>query len=136
MSVPLANDEEFEHMKKRYLLAAAITLGITGVTLAATLSNLSGQSCGDNTGTWHFVNNQTGGAGAGVLNASWSSGDACTVTASKVLGSTQHFYCTGAGTLLGASTNLPGKLVLSDFSCSTKEPPPPPPCDPKVEVCK
>jgi hypothetical protein len=122
-------------MKKTYLLAAAITLGISGVALAATIGNLSGQSCGSETGLWHFVNNQTGGAGAGVLNATWSSGDTCTVTASKVLGSTQHFNCFASGTLLGASTNLPGKLVLSDFSCQSKEPPPPP-CDPKTQVCK
>jgi hypothetical protein len=111
---------------------AVIALG-GGTLMAATLGNLSGQSCGDFTGTWHFVNNQTGGAGAGTLDATWSSGDTCTVTASKVLGSTQHFYCTASGTLTGASTNLPGKLVLSDFSCDTKEPPP---CDPKTEVCK
>lgn len=124
-------------MKKRYWLAALLTLGITGVTLAATLGNLSGQSCGGDTGIWHFVNNQTGGAGAGILNATWSSGDSCTVTASKVLGNTQHFDCVASGTLLSASTNLPGRLVLSDFSCSSKEPPPPPPpCDPKTEICK
>jgi hypothetical protein len=124
-------------MKKRYLLAAAITLGITGVTLAATISNISGQSCGSETGAWHFINNQTGGAPAGVLTATWSSGDTCTVTASKVLGNTQHFNCIASGTLLSAVTNLPGRLVLSDFSCESKEPPPPPPpCDPKKEVCK
>jgi hypothetical protein len=124
-------------MKKRYLLAAAITLGITGVTLAATISNISGQSCGTDTGLWHFINNQTGGAPAGVLTATWSSGDTCTVSASKVLGNTQHFNCVASGTLLSAVTNLPGRLVLSDFSCESKEPPPPPPpCDPKKEVCK
>lgn len=124
-------------MKKRYWLAALITLGITGVTLAATISNLSGQSCGDDTGTWHFINNQTGGAAGGVLTATWSSGDTCTVGASKILGNTQHFNCIASGTLLSAVTNLPGRLVLSDFSCESKEPPPPPPpCDPKKEVCK
>jgi hypothetical protein len=26
--------------------------------------------------------------------------------------------------------------VLSDFTCTTKEPPPPPPCDPKTQICK
>jgi hypothetical protein len=101
---------------------------------AAAIQNLSGQSCGDFSGTWHFVNNQTGGAPAGVLNAIWSSGDTCTVGPSKVLGQVQHFDCIASGALLSASTNLPGKLVLSDFSCETKEPPPP--CDPKKEICK
>jgi hypothetical protein len=120
--------------KRNWLRPVAVALGIyAGAALAAPLGNLSGQSCGDYTGTWHFVNNQTVGAGAGTLNATWSSGNSCSVSASKVLASTQHFYCTGAGTLLAASTDLPGKLVLSDFSCETKEPPP---CDPKKEICK
>jgi hypothetical protein len=124
------------HMKKRYWLTAfAMALSITsGAAMAANISNLSGQSCGDATGTWHFVNNQTGGAAAGILNASWSSGNTCTVSPSSVLQNTQHFNCTASGTLLTASTNLPGRLVLSDFSCGDiKEPPP---CDPKKEICE
>ena len=114
-------------MKKRYWLTpVAVALGVyAGTALAAQLSNLSGQSCGDSVGTWHFVNNQTGGAAAGTLTATFSSGNSCTVSASSVLQNTQHFYCTAAGTLLGASTDpLPGRLVLSDFSCGVKEPPP------------
>jgi hypothetical protein len=122
-------------MKNQYRVAAALTLSVAAVADAATIGNLSGQSCGAFTGTWHFINNQTGGAGAGTLNATWSSGNTCSTSPSKVLGSTQHFYCTASGTLLAASTNLPGKLVLSDFSCNTTEPPPPPPCDPKKEEC-
>jgi hypothetical protein len=121
-------------MKTRYwITGAAVVLTVAGAAMAATISNLSGQSCGDSTGTWHFINNQTGGAAAGTLTATWSSGDTCTVSASKVLGNTQHFNCIASGTLVSASTNLPGRLVLSDFSCGIKEPPPP--CDPKVEVC-
>lgn len=128
-------------MKKRYLLSVVATAMVIvgGAALAATISNLSGQSCGDFTGTWHFVNNQTGGAPAGTLSAVWSSGDTCTVSPSKINNSNQHFNCTASGTLLSAATNLPGHLVLSDFSCDSKEEPPkdpPPPCDPKKEVCK
>lgn len=122
-------------MKKilRFAPLALLLAGSAGLVSAASLGNLSGQSCGDFSGTWHFVNNQTGGAGAGTLSATWSSADTCTVSASKVLSSTQHFYCTASGTLLGASTNLPGKLVLSDFSCDTKEPV----CDPSKDPnCK
>jgi hypothetical protein len=105
-------------------------LALTGGTLMAVeIGNLSGQSCGDFSGTWHFVNNQTGGAAPGSLTATWSSGDTCTVGPSKVNATTQHFNCTASGTLVSASTNLPGKLVLSDFSCETKE------CDPKTEKC-
>jgi hypothetical protein len=124
------------YMKKLYWLSAIATAMVitSGAALAVSISNLSGQSCGDATGTWHFVNNQTGGAAAGTLSAVWSSGNTCTVGASKVNASTQHFYCTASGTLLSASTNLPGRLVLSDFSCGdVKEPPP---CDPKKEVCE
>lgn len=98
---------------------------------AVSLSNLQGQSCGDATGTWHFVNNQTGGASAGSLTAVFSSGT-CTVSASAVNKTTQHFYCTGySGQLVSASTNLPGKLVLSDFTCDTSKCTP----DPKGEIC-
>jgi hypothetical protein len=123
-------------MNKRYWAAALLTLGMSSATIAATIENLSGQSCGGFSGTWHFVNNQTGGAGPGTLTATWSSGDTCTVSPSKVLSNTQHFNCVASGTLLSASTNLPGRLVLSDFTCTTKEPPPPPPCDPKTQICK
>jgi hypothetical protein len=122
-------------MRKGIMVFLAVA-ALGGATLmAATLGNLSGQSCGDFTGTWHFVNNQVpAGSGTGTLSATWSSGDSCSVSASKVNGSTQHFYCTASGTLTGASTNLGGKLVLSDFSCDTKEPPP---CDPKNDPnCK
>jgi hypothetical protein len=123
-------------MKRLWLLlivGLALVVGIVPAH-AASISNLSGQSCGDLTGTWHFVNNQTGGAPAGTLTATWSSGDTCSVSPSKVLANTQHFDCIASGTLLTASTNLPGRLVLSDFTCETKEPPPP--CDPKKEICK
>jgi hypothetical protein len=122
-------------MRKWTMVLLAVVALAGGTLMAADLGNLSGQSCGDFSGTWHFVNNQTGGAPAGQLTATWSSGDTCTVGPSKVTATTQHFYCTGSGTLLGASTNLPGKLVLSDFTCETKEPPPP--CNPKTDPnCK
>ena len=106
---------------------AVIALG-GGSLMAVDIDNMSGQSCGDQTGTWHFVNNQTGGAAPGTLTATWSSGDTCTVGAGAVNKSTQHFYCTASGELTSASTNLPGKLVLSDFSCETKTT-----CDPKTD---
>jgi hypothetical protein len=124
-------------MKKLFGLTAA-GVAVAAVSLAAwaaDISNLSGQSCGEFTGTWHFVNNQVpAGSGTGTLAAAWSSGNTCTVSASTVNKNTQHFYCTAAGTLLSASTNLGGRLVLSDFTCGTKEPPP---CDPtKDPTCK
>ena len=118
-------------MQKRYwLIPGAIALGVSCVVLAADLSNLSGQSCGADQGVWHFVNNQTGGAAPGSITATFSSGTTCTTGPSKVNASNQHFYCGASGALLGASTNLPGRLVLSDFTCETKKV-----CDPKVEKC-
>lgn len=119
-------------MKKRvWATAVALAMGVSGMADAAGISNLSGQSCADGyIGTWHFINNQVPGAASGVLTASWSSGAMCITGPSKVLNSTQHFYCTAGGTLTSANTNLNGRLVLSDFSCSSiKE------CDPTKEKC-
>lgn len=112
------------------LLVFAATVCLSGAAFAATLSNGSGQSC-NGEGTFHFVNNQTGGAAAGVLTALFSTGT-CTVSPSKVNASTQHFYCSTSGnsTLLGASTNLPGRLLLSDYTCGVACVP-----NPKGEIC-
>jgi hypothetical protein len=119
-------------MKKRiWVMAVAMTM-VSGSALAGNIRNLSGQSCGALTGEWHFVNNQTGTTSPGTLQATWDSGDSCTVGPSKITLNTQHFFCTASGALTGASTNLLGRLVLSDFTCETK----PPPCDPKKEKCE
>jgi hypothetical protein len=120
-------------MKKRYWMVplALAAVASAGAVLAVDIDNLSGQSCGDSLGLWHFVNNQTGGAAAGTLTATWSSGDTCIVGPSAVNSKTQHFYCSASGALSSASTNLPGKLVLSHFTCETKKE-----CDPKVEKCE
>lgn len=120
------------------VVAALATAG--GAVMAATLSNGAGQTCGG-TALWHFVNNQTGGAGAGTLDACFSSGGVVTCTTgvqpSAVNQNNQHFHVTATGTLVSAETNLPGKLVLSDFTCEVEPPPPPPPCDPKKDPdCK
>lgn len=109
-----------------------LALMLTAPAQAAEIENLSGQSCGDGCGTWHFINNQTGGADdPGTLTASFSgTEDPCVVGASKVLSNTQHFFCVDfCGALESASTgDLPGKLVLSDFTCEE-----PPKCDPKTD---
>jgi hypothetical protein len=105
--------------KKSFMVAAAaITLvGLSSPAVAAELSNGSGQTC-EGVGVWHFVNNQTGGAAPGTLTATFSDGTAWTVPPSKTTHSTQHFYVESAGTLLTATTGeLPGRLVLSDYSC-------------------
>jgi hypothetical protein len=113
-------------------VAAMLFVGMNLEAKAADLSNLSGQSCGEFSGNWHFVNNQVPrGSGTGTLTATWDSGDTCTVSASKILSNTQHFNCTASGALTSASTNLGGRLQLSDFTCDSKCVP-----DPKTGVCK
>jgi hypothetical protein len=110
----------------------AIALTLSGAVMAADISNVNGQSCAALSGTWHFVNNQVPrGSGDGTLTATWSSGDTCTVGPSATNQSVQHFYCMASGELLSASTNLGGRLVLSDFSCEDKK------CDidPKTKEC-
>lgn len=106
--------------KRIWTAGAAVALVITGSpAVAAELSNANGQSC-EHGGTWHFVNNQTGGTQTpGTLTAKFSSGEVWVVQSPKVLKSVQHFYVsTEAGAeLLSASTNLPGRLVLSDYTC-------------------
>ncbi len=99
-------------------LALAFTASMTVPAIAADLSNGNRQSCPDGQiGTWHFVNNQTGGAGAGVIVVTFSDG-VVIHGADKVNRNTQHFTVESTGTLLGATTgDLPGRLVLSDFSC-------------------
>lgn len=119
------------------VFALAGSLGLAVAAQAVCIQNLNGQSCGDLLGQWHFVNNQTDGAPAGSLLAHFSGDPAeCSTGPSKVNSHTQHFNCSATGALLDACTNLPGNLVLSDFTCS----PPkctdpkgcPPPCtDPK-----
>jgi hypothetical protein len=140
-------------MRKRYWLAViAMTIGAAGGTaVAADIGNLSGQSCGDLTGTWHFVNNQVPrGSGDGTLMASWDSGDMCSIGPYATSNKVRHFECMASGMLESASTDLGGKLVLSDFSCEDKEPPcekdcepppcekdcEPPPCDDKDPKCE
>jgi hypothetical protein len=111
-------------MKKRYWAGplAAIAVATVGSVYAAELHPAHiGSSCPDGfVGRYHFVNNQIPeGASAGTLQATWDSGNTCTTTAYKVLLHVQHFRCTDmAGALTGASTDLPGKLVLSDFTCT------------------
>jgi hypothetical protein len=74
------------------------------------------------------VNNQTGGAAAGVLNATFQgSPSSCSTGPTSVLQNTQHFYCEGGGAVISAGTNLPGKLVISDISCGETK------CDPKTD---
>jgi len=70
-------------------------------------------------GLWHFVHNQIpSGTSAGELTATFSVTGEVTVTANKVLNSTQHYDVIAAGQLLSASDNIDeGRLVLSHVDC-------------------
>lgn len=71
-------------------------------------------------GTWHFVNNQTGGEeDPGTLVATFDGGKRIAIVgAEKVNRNVQHFYVDDYGnTLDDAYTDLDGRLVLSDYEC-------------------
>ena len=116
------------------VLASAAVVGMTaGVAAAALLHGPhAGSSCpGGATGTYHFVNNQTGGAGAGTLTADFSTGSVVDSTPDKVNQNVQQWFIVHDGVLLGTThTNLPGRLVLSDLECAAPPPPPPGPPPP------
>ena len=103
------------------VLAMAVSLlGIVTVPVgAADLHEPhQGTACAANEiGTWHFVNNQTEGL-AGVLVVEFDTG-VSVFPPSKVNRSVNHYNVVGQGnTLIDASTpGVPGRLVLSDFSC-------------------
>ena len=121
-------------MKKRYWAAPLAVFAAVGVGVAADLHTPHlGSSCPEGfVGNYHFVNNQIPeGTPQGTLMAGWDSGDSCTVSAYKVNLKNQHFRCTGvAGALQYAYTDLPGRLVLSDFTCTGVKK-----CDPKTQKC-
>ncbi len=88
-------------MRIRHLVAIiAMVMGVAGGTAsAADIGNLSGQSCGADTGDWHFINNQIPrGSGLCTLTATFSSGVIVTGP-SQVNRRTQHFDIVATGTL-------------------------------------
>jgi hypothetical protein len=113
-------------------LVIGLVLGTSGgAVLAADLQTAHIGSRCDGSGLWHFVNNQIGTATTGLLQAQFSCGDFTNVTPSHVTPGTIHFEILTDGdcTLEGASTNLSGKLVLSDLDCEAKK------CVPEKEIC-
>jgi hypothetical protein len=112
-----------ERMRKYFGLAVlVVALAVPAVALAATLQpSQIGSGCATGqVGTYHFVNNQTEGATAGLLSVTFDGVTTSGIQPYMVLRSVQHFSVSSRGTLEAASTNLPGNLVLSDFSCKKK----------------
>lgn len=113
-------------MKKRYGivavvigLAMALSIPAGAADLHEPHTNMS-FDC-DGTVALHFVNNQTDGAAAGTIWVNLNNGGSTIVQgADKVLSKVQHFNVDidGDDVLTDAYTNLPGKLVLSDYECT------------------
>jgi len=115
-------------MRKIFVLAGLlVALAIPATAYAATLhgphQNVYTCSAG---GTWHFVQNQTGGSQVNnTLTAVFSGGNVVALQDKVTPGGTYHWTISGTGTLINASTTVAaGNLVLSDFTCNPKKPPP------------
>ena len=97
---------------------------------AATLSNGSAQTC-NGTGTWHFVNPQTGGV-CQPLTVIFSCDSTLvteTATVRQCNTNTTNYntiQTSGNCTLVSAGNTAPGKVVLSDFACVSATPTPTP----------
>jgi hypothetical protein len=112
-------------MRRSGSIATAIFL-VAALALPAGAADLHsdhvGTECPDGSvGVWHFVNNQTEGAAQGTITAIFDGNVVIVQLADKVLKNNQHFTITGGTVLEDASTNLPGMLVLSDFTCESKK---------------
>jgi len=115
---------------RKYVVLGAVALGfaISSVAYAATLDTSKfgdltsqGAACAHGA-VYHFVNNQLGGGlPDGTITFKFSGHSTGTAGASFNNGPTQHFFVTSTGTLQSASTNLPGKLVLSSVACAKKK---------------
>ena len=117
---------------RNVLVSLALTAGISApiVAVAADLHEPHKGTMGEGNCSWHFVNNQRDGA-TGTLDAFFSCGNVLDQVPSKVNRKVLHFRITTSGicTLLDASTgSVPGKLLLSDFTC---KPAPTPTSTPK-----
>jgi hypothetical protein len=116
-------------MRKIFIvLGLVVMLAVPTFALAANLDRDKfldligdGDKCAQ--GAWyHFVNNQTDGASAGLLTTSFTSAQfpANPIGPLAVNQNVQHFYVWSQGNLSSASTNLPGKLVISGVACGKK----------------
>jgi hypothetical protein len=112
---------------RKYVAAAVLALALIVPAIAMAVSlqpSQVGSGCpsGD-VGTYHFVNNQVTPdfAPGGLLTVTFTGHAPVTVAPTMVLKSVQQFFVTSTGSIVSASTNLPGKLVLSDFSCKKKD---------------
>lgn len=114
-------------MRRRLIVTLAMTFALSVVMAvpvgAADLHDAhedTQATCGEGyLSVWHFVNNQTQRSAAGALDVDFSDGNLTGVAPDKVNRNVQHWTVRAGGNakLFDASTNLPGRLVLSDLSC-------------------
>jgi hypothetical protein len=121
-------------MKKRLstlIMAFGLAMALSIPAIAADLHGSHvGTECENGFASLHFVNNQTEGTSwAGTITVNFDSGSQVVQGADAVNRNVQHFWVYNpSGTeLTGASTNLPGMLVLSEYTCNDD---PYEPCDP------
>jgi len=102
--------------------------GLVSQADAATLRNAAAQTC-NGTGSFHFVNVQTGGD-CENLSVQFSCGSFTAVPKTNgCLTNTTNYAnitTTGSCTLISASNTAPGYVQLSDFSCVSATPTPTP----------
>lgn len=127
-------------MKKRLstlILAFGLTMALSIPAVAADLHGPHvGTECVDGFASLHFVNNQTDGANwTGTITVDFIDGLQVVQASDQVNRNMQHFRVFNpSGTVLaGASTNLPGNLVLSDYTCNDPYEPCSPSTDPYCE---
>ena len=114
------------------LLVVAVLLGALAIPVAAPGAVLekgaaatTGTTCPSGVGTWNFVNNKTEGAAAGTLTVFFDTEEFGVIQfgpvgPTVVNKSVQKFtlFTNNRATLVSASTDLPGKLVLESFGCA------------------
>jgi hypothetical protein len=123
-------------MKKRLstlVLAFGLAMALSIPAIAADLHGAHvGTECENGFASLHFVNNQTEGTTwAGTITVTFDAGGPVVQSADKVNRNVQHFWVYNpSGTVLtGASTDLAGMLVLSDYTCNDGYEP----CDPYTD---
>jgi len=120
-------------MRKRFtplVLVFGLAMALSIPAVAADLHGPHvGTECADGFASLHFVNNQTNQTEwTGTITVDFNVGPQVVQAADKVNRNVQHFWVFNpSGTeLTGASTDLPGNLVLSDYTCNDSYEP----CDP------
>jgi hypothetical protein len=112
---------------RKHLVAVGVVVALTipAMSSGAVLENGAGATCASGVGTWNFVNNKTGGAAAGTLTVFFDTEEFGVIQFGPI-GPTEAnrnvqkftLFTNNRATIVSASTNLPGKLVLESVGCA------------------